>query len=71
MTMVDMRTNNAKGISGSIKAAYGNDLRVFDTKILRSVRAEEAPAEGESVLLYDPDGKVSSSYISLGREVTA
>ena len=71
MTMVDSRTNNARDVSGSIKAAYGQQLRIFGTSVPRSVRAEESPAAGKSVLVYDPDGKVTSSYIALAREVTA
>lgn len=71
MTMVDNRTNNAKDVLESVEKAYGQHLRIFNNKIPRSVRAEECPAVGESVLIYDPDGKVASSYIALASEVTA
>ena len=71
MTMVDTRTNNAKDIIDSIKRAYGQHLKIFGTNIPRSVRAEESPAAGKSILAYDPDGKVASSYMSLAQEVTA
>ena len=71
MTMVDSRTNNARDVSDSIKEVYGQQLRIFVTSVPRSVRAEESPAAGKSVLVYDPDGKVTSSYIALAKEVTA
>ena len=71
MTMVDSRTNNARDVSDSIRKAYGQHLRIFGTSVPRSVRAEESPAAGKSVLVYDPDGKVTSSYIALAKEVTA
>jgi len=71
MTMVDSRTNNARDVSDSIRQAYGQHLRIFGTSVPRSVRAEESPATGKSVLVYDPDGKVASSYVALAKEVTA
>jgi len=71
MTMVDGRTNNAKDVIHSIRQAYGQRLKIFGTNIPRSVRAEESPAAGKSILAYDPDGKVASSYMALAREVTA
>lgn len=71
MTMVDNRTNNAKDVISSIQQAYGQHIKVFSTSIPRSVRAEESPAAGRSILTYDPDGKVTASYMALAREVLA
>ena len=71
MTMVDNRTNNTKDVISSIQKAYGQHLKLFGTCIPRSVRAEESPAAGVSILAYDPGGKVASSYTALAREVTA
>ena len=65
------KNNNTKDVISSIQAAYGQHLKLFDTSIPRSVRAEESPATGKSILAYDPDGKVASSYTALAREVTA
>lgn len=70
-TMVDSRTNNAKDVIQSIRQAYGQHLKIYDASIPRSVRAEESPAIGKSILAYDPDGKVASGYMALAREVTA
>lgn len=71
MTMVDSRTNNTKDVIDSIKKAYGQHIKLYDTSIPRSVRAEESPATGMSIHAYDPDGKVASGYTALAQEVTA
>ena len=69
LTMVDSRTNYAKEISSLIRDAYGSQIRVFDTDIPRSVRAAETSAEGKSIFLHDPKGKVADAYRILTREV--
>jgi len=58
MTMVMPRTNISKDIISSVKSAYGQKIRVFDTQIPHSVRAVEATAEGKSIFAYDKGGKV-------------
>lgn len=62
LTMVDNRTNYAKEISGIIRETYGHRLRIFNTEIPRSVRAEEMSAEGKSIFAHDPKGKVAAAY---------
>lgn len=69
LTMVDSRTNYAKEISSLIRDTYGSQIRVFDTDIPRSVRAAETSAEGKSIFLHDPKGKVADAYRILTREV--
>ena len=71
LTMVDGRTNYAKEIEGLIRETYGSRIRVYDTKIPRSVRAEEISAEGKSIFQHDPKGKVAEAYRSLTGEVLA
>ncbi|HCC35337.1 MAG TPA: chromosome partitioning protein ParA [Ruminococcaceae bacterium] len=71
MTMVDTRTNNAKDVIESIRKAYGKHIHIFGASIPRSVRAEESPAAGKSIMAYDPEGKVASGYMALAQEVTA
>ena len=53
MTMVMPRTNISKDIISSVKSAYGQKIKVFDTQIPHSVRAVEATAEGKSIFAYD------------------
>lgn len=69
LTMVDLRTNDAKEISQLIRDTYGGKLRVYDTDIPRSVRAAEISAEGKSIFAYDSGGKVADAYKTLTKEV--
>lgn len=69
LTMVDSRTNYAKNISNLIRETYGKNLKVFNTDIPRSVRAEEISAEGKSIFEHDPKGKVAEAYRKLTKEV--
>ena len=69
MTMVDNRTNYAKEIGDLLREAYGSKLNVFQTHIPHSVRASESSAEGVSIFMHDPKGKVASAYQMLTEEV--
>ena len=69
LTMVDSRTNYAKDISTLIRENYGGKLKVYQTDIPRSVRAEEISAEGKSIFRHDPKGKVAEAYRVLTKEV--
>lgn len=69
LTMVDGRTNYAKDISALIRDTYGSHIKVFSTEIPRSVRAAEISAEGRSIYLHDPRGKVAQAYQILTKEV--
>lgn len=71
LTMVDYRTNFAKEISTLIRDTYGGRLKVYDADIPRSVRAAEISAEGVSIFMHDPGGKVAEAYQSLTKEVMA
>lgn len=70
LTMVDNRTNYAREISQILREQYGNQLRIFENEIPRSVRAEETSAEGKSIYMYDPRGKVAAAYSAFVREVS-
>lgn len=69
ITMVDNRTVYDKDITTLLEQSYGEKLRIFDTKIPKSVRASEAPAAGVSIFKHDPKGKVAQAYEALTREV--
>lgn len=69
LTMVDGRTNYAKEISTLIRETYGKSIKVFDVEIPRSVRACETSAEGISIYMHDPKGKVANAYQMLTTEV--
>ncbi len=67
--MVDSHTNNSRLIMDSIKSEIGGMIKVFDTVIPRSVKAEECPNYGESIFKHDPKGTVAAAYERLTQEV--
>ena len=69
LTMVDLRTNHAKDIAAQVREAYGVNLNIFESVIPLSVRAAETSAEGKSIFVYEPKGKVSKAYQSIVEEV--
>lgn len=71
VTMADMRTNYTRDIIELLHSAYDGKLRIFDSIIPLSVRAAETSAEGKSIYLHDPTGKVAGAYAALTREVMA
>ena len=70
LTMVDSRTNNARGIIESLRSTVGQNIKVFDTEIPHSVRAAECALTGESIFSHDKNGKVAAAYEMLAKEVT-
>ena len=69
ITMADMRTNYSREIIELLRNTYGSKLRIFDSIIPLSIRAAETSAEGKSIYLHDPAGKVSAAYTALTQEV--
>ena len=69
LTMVDNRTNYAKEITSLLRSGYGDKLRVFDSEIPLSIKAAETSAEGKSIYVHDPKGKVALAYEAVTREV--
>jgi len=68
MTMVMTRTNISKEITASVKSAYGQRIKVFESEIPHSIRAVEATAEGKSIYAYDKSGKVAEAYGQFSKE---
>lgn len=69
ITMVDNRTNYSKDIITLLKQHYNEKLNIFNNNIPYSVRAAEISAEGKSIFLHDPNGKVALAYEALTKEV--
>ena len=69
LTMVDQRTNYAREVGDLLRRTYGGKIRIFSTDIPHSVRAAETSAEGKSIYLHDPKGKVAQAYAQLTKEV--
>lgn len=71
ITMADMRTVYTREIIELLHSNYDGKLRIYNNVIPLSVRAAETSAEGKSIYLHDPAGKVSAAYAALTREVMA
>ena len=69
MTKVSDRTNLGKEITNLVTEGYGTKVRVFESRIPKSVRAAEAPVTGKSIFQYEPKGKVATAYELLVKEV--
>lgn len=69
ITMVNERTNYSKDIISLLHGAYGKQLHIFENNIPLSVRAAEISAEGKSIYVHDPHGKVAQAYEALTEEV--
>ena len=70
LNMLDRRSTFTQEIIALIRDHFGTNLKVFKTEIPMSVRAVEAGAEGKSIYLHDPHGKVAQAFENLTREVT-
>ncbi len=71
VTMADLRTNYARDIVELLHDTYDGRIRIFGSIIPLSVRAAETSAEGRSIYLHDPAGKVSAAYAAFTKEVMA
>ena len=69
LTMVDRRTTLCKKIVELIENLYGKNIRIFSTRIPKSVRASEMTASGRSIFTYDGTGKVAAAYDDLTKEI--
>lgn len=69
VTMADMRTIYTRDVIDLLHTTYDGKLKVFDSVIPASIRAAETSAEGRSIYLHDPAGKVSAAYTALTKEV--
>lgn len=67
-TCVNDRTTSFRDVKEIIKKAYGEEIKIYESYIPRSVKAEEAPSYGISVYDYDPAGRVSYAYNSFTDE---
>ena len=69
ITMVDYRTNYAKGITEMLRESYGDTVGVMESFIPFSVKVAEASAEGSSIFRYAPKCKAAESFERLTKEV--
>ena len=68
ITMFTERTKLSKEILTLINDAYGNNIRIFESKIPVSVKVGEAVLNAKSIVEFDPKGKVATAYKNFTRE---
>lgn len=69
ITQYTERTRLSKEVLGMIKEAYGNHIKVFESRIPVSVRVGESMMNSKSILEFDPNGKVADAYRQLAEEL--
>ena len=69
LTMADTRTILAQDVHDAIKEQYGNDIRIFDTIVKRSIRFAESAAAGQSILAYDSKSQGAEAYRQVALEL--
>ena len=67
LTMYDSRLRLSNQVVEEVNTHFPE--MVFETVISRNVRLSEAPSFGESILMYDAEGKGAIQYIQLAEEV--
>ncbi len=71
LTMADTRTTLTRDILTAVQQQYGDDIRIFDTIIKRSVRFAESAVAGQSILAFDPKGPGAEAYRKVTQEILA
>ena len=69
LTLVAEKTNLAKSTEETLRATYGNVLRVFDAHIPVAVKCAETSVAGKSIYAYSAGSKVAKAYESFSKEV--
>lgn len=69
ITMVDSRTKLAKNVSELLRSSYGQKIKIFNTEIPVSIKAQESVTEGTSIYKYSKSNKVAQAYRQLTAEI--
>lgn len=75
ITMIDERTNLSKNMLKAlnqsielIKDKFSLEIKIFESRIPRSVRTGEAILNKKSIIEYEPKNKVADAYQNFARE---
>lgn len=69
LTLADQRLAHTREVIEQTRAAFTDEIRVFDTLMKMNARMKEAPITGTSILAYEPDGSAAVAYRALAEEV--
>jgi chromosome partitioning protein len=67
VTMFDARTRLSLEVVHELNKAF--DKKVFQSKIVRSVRLSEAPSFGKPIIYYEPRSPGALAYLGLTQEI--
>src|SRR5690606_4975521 len=69
LTMADSRASLTRDIQAAVEQQYGDDIRIFNAVVRRSVRFAESAAAGQSILAFDPRGPGANAYRAVAKEI--
>ena len=69
LTMCDSRTNLSKMITEQVKETYGGKIRVFQSKIPKTVKVGESIYSGQSIKKYAKESIADIAYAILAKEI--
>ena len=67
--MCDNRTNLSKILTEQVEGIYQKKIKVFQTKIPKTVKVGEAIYNGQSIKKYAKGSSVDIAYDSLAKEI--
>ena len=71
LTMCEARTNLCKVISEQVADTFEGQIRIFNSKILNTVKVGESVYYSEPLLEYAPETKACKAYLNFGKELIA
>ena len=71
LTMCEERTNLCKVITDEVEETFNGKLRIFSSKIPRTIKVGESVYYGEPLLEYAPRTKACRMYQNLAKELIA
>lgn len=69
LTMCDTRTNLSKLLTEQVEESYGEKIRVFQSKIPKTVKVGEALYVGQSIKKYAKGSSADIAYDDLAKEI--
>ena len=69
LTMCDNRTNLSKTLTEQVEEMYQKKIKVFQTKIPKTVKVGEAIYSGQSIKKYAKGSSVDIAYDNLAKEI--
>ncbi len=69
LTMCDTRTNLSRLLTEQVEGSYGEKIRVFQSKIPKTVKVGEALYAGQSIKKYAKGSSADIAYDDLAKEI--